>query len=110
MLVRKREVWILPGGKPQEGESDLDCLRREVEEEISVEIIGQPQVYKDVIGITPHKRDQLTAKVYLVEIRGEPEPGAEINQVKCIGDPLNYHLSDITRKIIISLQNDGYLI
>jgi len=35
LLVRKRQSWILPGGKPEPKESDIECLCREVSEELS---------------------------------------------------------------------------
>ena len=35
LIVRKKQSWILPGGKPEPGESDLDCLCREVGQELS---------------------------------------------------------------------------
>jgi ADP-ribose pyrophosphatase YjhB (NUDIX family) len=35
LLVRKRQTWILPGGKPGINESDLECLCREIREELS---------------------------------------------------------------------------
>ena len=30
LLVRKRDSWILPGGKPNEDEGGLECLLREI--------------------------------------------------------------------------------
>ena len=41
LLVSKREapdVYYLPGGKPEPGEAPLDCLRRELAEELGVGI------------------------------------------------------------------------
>ena len=39
LLVRKNETWILPGGKPEKKESEIECLCREFKEELpSVEI------------------------------------------------------------------------
>ena len=40
LTVRKRgtEMFMLPGGKPESGESEADCARREVHEELGVEL------------------------------------------------------------------------
>jgi len=41
LLVAKRaapDIYYLPGGKPEADEAPLDCLRREVREELGVEI------------------------------------------------------------------------
>lgn len=35
LLVRKGQSWLLTGGKPESDESDLECLCREVWEELS---------------------------------------------------------------------------
>lgn len=35
---RGKDVWYLPGGKREPGESDLETLRREIGEELSVDV------------------------------------------------------------------------
>ncbi|SRR6056297_338395 len=109
LLVRKRKTWILPGGKPETGESDMDCLKREVEEETAGIICKNPKYYKSISGITPHKRDKLKVKIYLGNIKGKIKPRAEINKIKWIKNPEKYNLSHITKKIIESLRQEGYL-
>lgn len=80
LLVSKRaapEVFHLPGGKPEAGESELDCLTREIAEELGVE----------VAAATPYERLHAPAAlegmptdlaVYLATLRGPPTPAAEI--------------------------------
>ncbi len=106
LLVRKVESWILPGGKPKEGEEDLVCLRREVREELSGTELNNFRFCGDFEGITPHKGDKLRARVYFADIDGQlGQPSAEIAEYAWIGkDTSSFRLSDITRKIIESLK------
>ena len=55
LIVLKKESWILPGGKPEEGESDLACLARGFREELSGTKINikSAQLYGFFDGISP---------------------------------------------------------
>ena len=110
LLVRKRQSWILPGGKPEPDESDIECLCREVSEELSGTQLDNIRYYGDFEGRTPHTRDILRAKVYFADIKGKLcQPATEIAEYNWIENPSQYNLSDITSKIIDSLTKDGYL-
>lgn len=110
LLVRKRQSWILPGGKPQPNEPDLECLCREVKEELSGTQLDNIQYYGEFEGITPHKKDILKTRVYLADIKGKIyKPNMEIEEYKWIKDANKYNLSDITSKIVDSLRKDKLL-
>lgn len=110
LLVRKRQSWILPGGKPNPNESDIKCLCREVSEELSGTQLDNIRYYRSFEGVTPHKGDILIAKVYFADIKEELcQPSAEIDAYGWVNDSRKYNLSDITSKIVDSLRKDGYL-
>jgi len=110
LLVRKRQSWILPGGKPEPNESDIECLCREVDEELSGTQLDNIRYYGDFEGRTPHTGDILRAKVYFANIKEELcQPAAEIAEYDWVGNPNQYNLSDITSKIVDSLTRDEYL-
>ena len=110
LLVRKRQSWILPGGKPEPDESDIECLCRELSQELSGTQLENIRYYGEFEGRTPHKGDTLMAKVYFADIKGElGQPSAEIAAYAWADNPGKYNLSDITSKIVNSLIRDGHL-
>jgi 8-oxo-dGTP diphosphatase len=50
LLVRRRHdrVWMFPGGRRREDESERRCLRREIEEELPKLKIGPVKLWKEV--------------------------------------------------------------
>lgn len=109
LLVKKNETWILPGGKPKESESDIDCLLRECKEELP-KLNFLIKKYLNVFsGITPHKKDELSAEVYLASSNGNITPHAEISKAEWTSKPEEYNLSDITKKIVTFLREKKYL-
>ncbi len=79
MLLGKgySELWT-PGGKIEVGESDEECLQRELKEEIGVELTESKffKKYNTVSFYNPEKG--LIERVYIVKIQGEIKPDAEI--------------------------------
>ena len=110
LLVRKNQSWILPGGKPEQGESDIECMCREVQEELSGTLLKNMLYYSSFEGITPHSGEMLRAEVYFADIAGNlGKPSAEIQEARWMSEIHEYNLSDITSKIVNSLQQKGYL-
>jgi 8-oxo-dGTP pyrophosphatase MutT (NUDIX family) len=110
LLVRKGIYWILPGGKLEGDESDLDCLCREVEEELSGTKLKDIEFYKTFQGRAPHRKDIVEANVYFAKIDGElNNPSGEIQDAEFAKYEFitkTYNLSDITRRIIESFLKD----
>lgn len=110
LLVKKRDTWILPGGKPNINESDIDCLIREISEELPNIILSDIIFFDQFIGSTPfNKEDKLTAYVYLAGSSGAINTAAEISEAVWTNDPERFNLSDITKQIVYDLRLIGYL-
>jgi 8-oxo-dGTP diphosphatase len=105
LLFRKKGVWILPGGKPEENESDQDCLIRECSEEIPRAQLEIGDFFGSFVGETPHTHVELCAVVYLGSITGDISPGAEIEKTSFFTKEQCEELStsEITKKIISDL-------
>lgn len=81
LVNRKKEskLFLLPGGKPEEGESPEQCIRREMQEEHGV-AVSNLRYFGDFSDKAANEDDMLCMHVYTGEIIGEPQPGAEITE------------------------------
>ena len=79
-----REECIIPGGKREGSESDFETLKRELMEELSVQLIDTEYLgtYQD-IAVFSNK--QLQVITYLVKIEGEIQCNNEIKEALWIG-------------------------
>lgn len=75
--VVRPELWT-PGGKIEPGESDEDCLRRELKEEIGVQLISAR--FFGEYESKSHYRDygMTRSKVYIANVEGKIIPDHEI--------------------------------
>tara|TARA_Y100000310_G_C19972515_1_gene486105 strand:- start:9 stop:386 length:378 start_codon:yes stop_codon:yes gene_type:complete len=110
LLVRKKDSWIFPGGKPLETESAIQCLHREAAEELSGTRLESLMYYKKFTGIAPHQGDEISIETYFAKIKGFLNPPSnEILEVAWTPNPESYNLSDVTEKIIYELRQDRLL-
>jgi 8-oxo-dGTP diphosphatase len=83
LLVSKRaapDVYYLPGGKPEPSEPPLDCLRRELREELGVGL-GGAELFGEVRAPAALEGVEMLMTVYLARLVGTPAPAAEIASV-----------------------------
>ena len=85
LLVRKRgtAAFMQPGGKRGVGESDVAALLREIAEELGCRIKDTSAQALGVFDCPAANEPgfQVNAAVYVVDVDGAIEPGAEIDQV-----------------------------
>ena len=106
LLVNKRGIYILPGGKPKKNENDMECLEREVNEELNADITSLPISFLgEFRGCAPYKKYEFFSKVYFCECDNrkafrEIRAQAEISNFIWTKKPLAHKLSEVTIKII----------
>src|SRR3989344_3454829 len=81
LILLKNESWILPGGKPEEGESDVSCLVRELRKELDGTKLNVNRLiyYDSFSGISPNAKRPIQVKVYIGDLDSPlGAPSAEI--------------------------------
>lgn len=71
-----KELWTV-GGKVDGNETDEECLKRELKEEIGVNITDM-KFYKEYKGLSFYDKVSLIERVYITSIKGDITPDAEI--------------------------------
>ena len=55
LLMNEREEWELPGGRIETGESSVECLVREIREELALEVTVGAPLDSYLFEVTPGK-------------------------------------------------------
>jgi len=90
LMVRTRgkELFYLPGGKREPGESDVQALTREIQEELGVTLHADSFSFQRSVTATADGFDdgrQVTMLCYTAAHGGDPAPGREIAELTWTG-------------------------
>ncbi len=73
------ELWT-PGGKVEPGESEEECMARELKEEIGVELVSM-RFFGEYLRESPYEPQKMVgSRVYIVDIAGKIKPAHEIKK------------------------------
>lgn len=101
-----KDLYYIPGGKREPGESDSDTLVREVEEELSVRIKSETISHFGTFEAGAHgKSEGVIVKMtcYAAEFEGELNPAAEIEELAWLNYSDRDHVSSVSKLIFDKL-------
>jgi 8-oxo-dGTP diphosphatase len=107
------EVFFTLGGKIEEGETEIDCLKREVMEEVCCDVDIKSLKFLMEFEDVAHGKEStlLNLKVYKGSLIGDPKPSSEIVELGWFDTLSNKtHLSEIVRHQIFPwLKDERYI-
>ena len=79
---KKHELLLMPGGKPEKGEEPLECLKREIMEELNAEIdmdtLKHLGKFEDIAA---DNESIITMILYQAELKTKPKPCKDIEKL-----------------------------
>jgi len=114
LVVSKRaapDVFYLPGGKPEPGETPEQTLRRELEEELGVRVV-EPKLLGHVESVAALEGVPMRLTVFTADLDGDPQPAAELAAMAWLDsvDDFPGRLSPtLTGRVIPLLRDAGVL-
>ncbi|MFC3502892.1 NUDIX domain-containing protein [Micromonospora krabiensis] len=109
---RGKDVYYLPGGKREAGESDLDTLVREIREELSVTIAADSAAHLGTFQAQAHGHPDGTVvrmTCYTADYRGTLRPASEIEEIRWLTHADRDRVSPVDQIIFDHLHRTAHL-
>src|ERR1700742_247739 len=74
LLVRRKRdrLWMFPGGRKRQSESDKACLKREIKEELPKLKLGRRRLWKEVKSKNRHSGRKMSDAIFIAEKAAGP--------------------------------------
>lgn len=110
--IKNSDVFYIPGGKIEVGETDVECLERETKEELSAEIDKTQTRFLAEFQEIAHNRPDVLVNLKLYETRllSDPQPDSEIEELRYFDSSIDSkHIDLLGSKIFAWLKNNNYI-
>lgn len=111
-LSKGKDAWYIPGGKREEGETDFQALIREVEEELTVQLIPESIKKYGVFAAQAHGKPKGTVvrmTCYMADYQGTLTPSAEIEKLNFFEYARKLETSHVDYLIFDDLKQKGLI-
>lgn len=110
---KQPDVFFTLGGKIEEGESEIECLKREVKEEIDCEVDESSINFLTEFEDVAHGKEErlVNIRMYKGKLIGEPKPSSEVVEIGYFDTTSDKkHLSVIAQRTIFPwLKAHGFI-
>lgn len=109
---KNEQVFYSLGGTLEEGESEIECLLREVKEELDVDIDQESLEFLEEFDGPAHGKENtlLNIRLYKGDLIGEPKPSQEIVEYQYFDTSIDpKHLSEMAIKFFSWLKKQGLI-
>ncbi len=109
---RGKNVWYIPGGKRESGESDLEALMREVKEELTVDLLPETVKHCGTFEAQAHGKPEGTKvrmTCYTAGYQGTIAPAAEIESVEYFSYAQKHQTSPVDALIFDDLKRKNII-
>jgi 8-oxo-dGTP diphosphatase len=112
-LSKGKDTWYIPGGKREGKETDHEALIREINEELSVDLIPGSIVLYGVFEAQAHGKPEGTVvrmTCYTAEFSGELHASAEVEQFQYVSYDWKMKSSPVDQIIFDDLLKRGLIV
>ena len=107
-----KDMFYFPGGKREEGESDLDALSRELGEELGIALVRDTAFLYGVFQAEAHGQSepaQVKLALYEGDWAGTMQPQSEIAEMSWFDSRDAVMLTSLARQVAASLKAEGLI-
>lgn len=108
-----KDVWYIPGGKREAGESDVQALTREVQEELSVDLLPQSIKKYGVFEAQAHGKPEgsiVRMTCYTADFSGDAQAANEVEEIRFLTYADKFSTSPVDHLIFDDLKSKGLLV